>query len=180
MQKDDYTEILSHQQSFPTIYSVKITNILAEIHMEHMGVCFNHFQARGNFSTQQKIGIAFEMGWQILQALQVLHRAGYVHQDMKPDNICVKQTQDKKGKICYQFSLIDFGLIRRLKLSKTKYETTGIVGNVWFSSVTNLKRHQSRYQDDVESLLYIIYWFINDTVMPWSEIYAQIAAQSLK
>lgn len=41
------------------------------------------------------------MGWQILQALQVLHWEGYVHQDMKPDNICVKQTIDKNGKNVY-------------------------------------------------------------------------------
>jgi hypothetical protein len=39
--------ILSHHKSFPTIYSVKITNVLAEIHMEHMGVSLNHFQEKG-------------------------------------------------------------------------------------------------------------------------------------
>lgn len=34
---------------------------------------------------------AFEMGIQLLQALKVVHQAGYVHGDMKPDNICVKE-----------------------------------------------------------------------------------------
>ncbi len=53
------------------------------------------------------------------------------------------------------------------------------MGNIWFSSVRNLKYQQCRYQDDIESLLYIIYWFINDTIMPWTEIHNRIASQSL-
>jgi len=38
---------------------------------------------------------AFDMGIQILQALKVLHRAGFVHVDMKPDNICVKELPER-------------------------------------------------------------------------------------
>jgi serine/threonine protein kinase len=38
--------------------------------------------------------IAFDMGIQILNALQILHNGGFVHCDLKPDNICVKETVD--------------------------------------------------------------------------------------
>ena len=40
-------------------------------------------------------------------------------------------------------------------------------GNLCFSSVQQLKNMQVRFQDDIESLLYIIYYCIFDQVMPW-------------
>lgn len=47
---------------------------------------------RKNSLTESEIyTFAFEMGIQLLQALKVVHQAGYVHGDMKPDNICVKE-----------------------------------------------------------------------------------------
>jgi len=42
-----------------------------------------------------------------------------VHVDLKPDNICVTQIVDQKDKKTkYKFTLIDFGLIKKIKISK--------------------------------------------------------------
>ena len=88
--------------------------------MEHMGISLEKFFSDKHYiQADLKIMIAFDMGTQILNALQILHNGGYVHCDLKPDNICVKETIDPQSKAKkYIFSLIDFGLMRKVKLNK--------------------------------------------------------------
>lgn len=49
------------------------------------------FMRKNKLSKQEASVFAFDMGIQLLQALKVIHQAGYVHGDMKPDNICVRE-----------------------------------------------------------------------------------------
>lgn len=64
--------------------------MIAEIKMEHLGISLEKFfQINKNRSPTDNVRLAFEMGIQILSALQILHKGGYVHCDLKPDNICV-------------------------------------------------------------------------------------------
>ena len=108
------------------------------------------------------------MGTQILSALQILHNGGYVHCDLKPDNICVKETIDPQSKVKkYIFSLIDFGLMRKVKLNKILKDKVNSSGNIAFSSIRGLKKEQVRFQDDIESLLYIMFWCAGDQSLPW-------------
>jgi len=57
-----------------------------------------------------KIEFACKMLRQIIRALKKLHKLGYSHGDLKPANICARETN--KGKI--KFTLIDFGLCQKL------------------------------------------------------------------
>ena len=42
-----------------------------------------------------------------------------MHVDLKPDNICLMKIDDPKDKMKkYKFTLIDFGLIKKIKISK--------------------------------------------------------------
>lgn len=66
--------------------------------MEHRGESLMQFIRKNRFTEQEAYVFAFDMGIQLLQALKVIHQAGYVHGDMKPDNICVQelpQTQEQ-------------------------------------------------------------------------------------
>jgi serine/threonine protein kinase len=58
---------------------------------------------------------AVQVGKQILLALKDLHSIGYIHCDMKLDNICGLQDNSTSE---FKYSLIDFGLVQ-------KYETSG-------------------------------------------------------
>lgn len=51
------------------------------------------------------------MLYQICLGLNALHRKGYAHRDMKPENILLKHTEDQK----LQVKLVDFGLAKKLK-----------------------------------------------------------------
>ena len=70
-----------------------------------------------------------------------------MHCDLKPDNICVKETTDQSsGSKRYAFSLIDFGLIQKVKLGKIfLYETKNKGGNKQFASLRALQRKQVRF-----------------------------------
>ncbi len=70
-----------------------------------------------------------------------------MHCDLKPDNICVKESSDRFTKSReYMFSLIDFGLIRKVKLGKILQADRGYKGgNKLFASVRALKGEQVRY-----------------------------------
>jgi serine/threonine protein kinase len=80
------------------MYSLKFTQLIAEMKMEHMGKSLEMFfeseESELLCSISQKVYFAFDMGLQILKALFVLHSAGYVHSDLKPENICVREYVD--------------------------------------------------------------------------------------
>ena len=48
------------------------------------------------------------IGYQILEAIEVLHDAGFVHLDIKPDNILISRNNESFENIY----LVDFGLTR--------------------------------------------------------------------
>jgi serine/threonine protein kinase len=123
------------------VLSLKFTDKIAEINMEHRGDSLMKFVQTNRFYGTQAFVFAFDLGIQILQALKVLHQAGFVHGDMKPDNICVRElsTLSQHGKSHFQFSLIDFGMISKLKIRKTLVLRKYFAGNIWFSSVEGLK-----------------------------------------
>jgi serine/threonine protein kinase len=65
---------------------------------------------------------------QILYALEIMRENKYMHQDIHPGNITYEKTSNKikiygkELKCKYQYSLIDYGLVRHKKYNKTKKE----------------------------------------------------------
>lgn len=51
--------------------------------------------------------MALDMGIQMVDALKQLHEIGYIHNDIKLDNICYEPIG---GTDRYKYRLIDFGL----------------------------------------------------------------------
>ena len=96
---------------------------------------------------------------QLIEPLSYLQRAGYVHGDIKPDNICIRQRENvppyksepkSSGRFRpyqseYEFSLIDFGIISKFKVKKANKIYSSHVGNLMFSSLRGLKCQQTRF-----------------------------------
>jgi serine/threonine protein kinase len=94
----------------------------------------------------------------LISTLNILHNNGYVHRDLKPDNILIKD--DK-------IYLIDLGFAT--KVSNKIYEN--MIGSILFSSYnTHNDKFQYRKKDDILSCFYIIFYCFFEKALPWKNI----------
>ena len=103
---------------------------------------------------------------QILHRLEQLHDIGWLHQDIKPENILVDRQNKKK------LYLVDFGTsaIWRIHNKHVEYERAKkIVGSARYSSITNHNGYIQSRKDDLESLGYVLLYLMNGTV-PWQNM----------
>ena len=102
----------------------------------------------------------------MVQRLEYLHNNHFIHRDMKPDNFLVGV-----GKKEYMLYIIDFGLAKRYRDPKTGEhipyrDNKSLTGTARYASVnTHLGIEQSR-RDDLESICYILIYFLKGT-LPW-------------
>lgn len=141
-------------------------------------------KCQGQFSMKTVLMI----GDQMLNRLEYLHDHGYIHRDLKPDNMLIGRQHQYN-----QIYLIDYGLAKRFKQSDGRhleyYEGNKFIGTARYaSSNAHLGRSLSR-RDDLISLGYILVYFAKGK-LPWQRIgnkddskrkrYAQIKEMKLK
>jgi serine/threonine protein kinase len=98
------------------------------------------------------------MGLDVLSCLEKLHSLGFCHQDLKLENICFKNGQ---------YTLIDFGCALRINHKKVKSKKPR--GNTMFASIRQLTGRVIP-QDDVESLLYVLTYCMDNFQLPWQKL----------
>ena len=107
---------------------------------------------------------------QILDRLEYIHSKYVIHQDIKPENFLM----DLESKsIVY---IIDFGLCKKYRSSHTgrhiKFSFTGkLIGTPGFASVNATRGAQQSRRDDLESLGYVLLYFLNNGNLPWRNAY---------
>ena len=119
---------------------------------------------------------------QIFIPLKILHKASYVHGDIKPDNICIcklksdhSSEEEVKGpcyyKSEYSFTLIDFGIMSKFKVKNLNRQYESLVCNLLFATLRQLNCKPTRFQDDIESLMFIVHIMIAGQLPFESEIH---------
>lgn len=107
------------------------------------------------------------MADQMLSNLEFIHSKGYVHSDINPRNICVGL--DDKASTFYS---IDFGLsnsFREMTNNDNLKDNHPFVGTLNFASINCHKGFEQTCLDDLESLLYVIIYFLTGK-LPWEAI----------
>ena len=105
------------------------------------------------------------LGIQMLSRVQDLHSKNYIHRDIKPENFLIGKGD--KSNLVY---LIDFGLSKKYKDAKMDHlpyrEHRPLTGTTRYASINNhLGIEQSR-RDDLESIGYVMLYFIKKR-LPW-------------
>lgn len=113
------------------------------------------------------VPIVLSIAHAAIKVLKNIHSAGYLHLDIKPDNIGVKRTL--KG---VQIYLMDFGLAKKYIVNGRHYASgiaRDIRGHPMFASIPVLKWCKPSRRDDLESLLYALA-FMGNGKLPWKAL----------
>lgn len=99
-----------------------------------------------------------------IEILKNIHSAGYLHLDIKPDNIGIKRLSPG-----HQVYLLDFGLAKKYRFGGEHYSeglAKQLSGHPAFASVPVMKSRKPSRRDDLESLLYTLAYLGNGG-LPW-------------
>ncbi|CAH3124061.1 unnamed protein product [Porites evermanni] len=113
---------------------------------------------------------------QMIGRIEYFHNKNFIHRDIKPDNFLMGT-----GKNCNKVYIIDFGLAKKYRDSRTKAhisyrEDKNLTGTARYASINaHLGIEQSR-RDDMESLGYVLMYFTNGQ-LPWQGLKAATKKQ---
>lgn len=146
------------------VYTIFEENNTAYMVMEYLGgnALSTLVETRGAMSP----GLAIPIIQQVGAALEVVHRAGLLHLDIKPDNVIVEANGDSLRAV-----LIDFGLTRKLETA-TGYGTTRLdafarFGTEGYAPPEQYSRTaQTGVTTDVYALAATLYFLLTGQVPP--------------
>ena len=122
---------------------------------------------------------ACEITLNIIDCIEILHNNNIIHRDLKPQVL----TSEIKGGKTEIIKLLDFGLWKYYKIKNKhipykKYKK--IIGkNYIFGSINNLNGIELSRRDDLESIGYILIYFIKGS-LPWENIIIKNKEEKIK
>ena len=106
------------------------------------------------------------LGKQMVERIEYVHSRKFIHRDIKPDNFAMG-----RGKNAHILYILDFGLSK--KFWSTTHQShipfiTGkkLTGTARYASVNALSGYEQSRRDDLESIAYIIMYFLRGN-LPW-------------
>jgi serine/threonine protein kinase len=152
----------------PNIYWFGDYNDNAIMTMKFLGNSLEyllHTCCAGKFSVKTTLMVSI----QIFDLLMRLHSCGYIHRDIKPDNFLVGIGPERS-----QIYLIDLGLAKRYKLKHVHIKEADdkkLTGTARYTSINSHQKMEQSRRDDLESLGYLMIYFLKGK-LPWQGIIA--------
>ena len=159
--------IMKNCTGFPTCYSFCSIEQDKIIIMDYLGPNLDNIMNKlpnKKYSIKTSLMIMI----QCLERLKDLHDKGIIHRDMKPENFVIGRKN--KERTIY---LIDFGLSKKYindnNIHISMKKERNIIGTVRYISMNTHQGFEQSRRDDLESLIYIIIYFIKGE-LPWQGI----------
>ena len=169
--------LMKNCTGFPTCYDFILTDQDKILIMDYLGpnldTIMNKLPSDNNikkFTTKTSLMIMI----QAIERLKCLHEKGIIHRDIKPENFVIGPKN--KERIIY---LIDFGLSKKIsndKILPTIKADRNIIGTMRYISMNTHQGYEQGRRDDLESLFYIIIYFIKGE-LPWQNIKCKTRAE---
>lgn len=112
------------------------------------------------------------LGMEMIDRIEYIHQMSHLHRDIKPDNFVI-DSQNNCG-----IYLIDFGLARRycqLNMSNKRIEHVkrakmqSFTGTARYASISAQQQFTTSRRDDLESLGYMLVYFLKGR-LPWQNV----------
>ena len=170
--------LMKNCTGFPTCYDFIITDQDKILIMDYLGpnldIIMNKLPSDENNMKKFTIKTSLMIMIQGIERLKSLHEKGIIHRDIKPENFVIGPK--KKERLIY---LIDFGLSKKIsndKLLPSIKADRNIIGTMRYISMNTHQGYEQGRRDDLESLFYIIIYFIKGE-LPWQNIKSKTRAE---
>ena len=110
------------------------------------------------------------IGYQIISILQYIHDRHIIHRDIKPGNFLMGNEENN----FFQVFIIDFGFAKKYRSNETLKQIPmstkkDITGTARYASINALEKKELSRRDDLESLGYMMIYFLKSE-LPWQGI----------
>ena len=137
--------------------------------MELLGKSLNYYLQKLKYFSIKTVCM---IGDQILSILEFIHDRHIIHRDIKPDNFCMGLSYNSK----YVY-LVDFGLAKKYRSSSSLIHfplinKKRLTGTPRYASINALIGFEQSRRDDLESLGYVLMYFLIGK-LPWQKLIAK-------
>lgn len=146
------------QEHFNFLIMERLGDNLAELRKQCPGGVFGMY-------TSLRLGIM------MIEALEGIHKLGFIHRDVKPSNFVMgpKHNATKKNRAF----LIDFGLARKFRLPSGEIrpprKNAGFRGTARYASINSHHKRELGRVDDIWSVFYAVIEFLKGS-LPWMKM----------
>ena len=169
--------LMKNCTGFPTCYDFIITDQDKILIMDFLGPNLDTIMNKlpsNNSIKKFSIKTSLMIMIQCIERLKSLHEKGIIHRDIKPENFVIGPKN--KERIIY---LIDFGLSKKIsndKIIPSINADKNIIGTMRYISMNTHQGYEQGRRDDLESLFYIIIYFIKGE-LPWQNTKTKTRAE---
>ena len=139
-----------------TIYDVFETNNKMYMVMDLYTMTLKDYKLQ-NCDQLNYVEHTITMLGELIAIIKLIHENNIIHRDLKPTNICLDTS--------YNLYIIDFGLSKMYKngtIHNSETQIKSLIGSVNFSSLNVINLIEPSRRDDIESLLYILFYLLLD------------------